>query len=67
LSFCESDPFEQLVVIADSHREGKQLFEGLPRFGKLDGDPASGDRDTGREVPELLAHDPDGSLDQHLR
>jgi hypothetical protein len=60
-------PFERFVLVTDGHRQSEQVFQRLPWIAKLDRNSPGANRDALRQIPKLLAHDPDRSLDEDLR
>jgi hypothetical protein len=58
---------KHVKVIANGHREGKELFEGLLGGLEEDGDSPGAKLDAGREVSQRLVDDGGGRLDRNAR
>jgi hypothetical protein len=56
--------FKTLEVIADSHGQGEEFFEGMLGRGELDDDPAGFETDARRQICELLVEGLGGGFDQ---
>lgn len=56
--------FKTLEVVADSHSEGEEFFEGMLGRGELNDDAAGFKADAGRQICELLVEDLSGGFYQ---